>query len=151
MRIAHFVHHFNADHDHVRSVIGLCEELASKGHGVAVFTAAAFDVPMSWRGGKPGMPRVHEIAPLGGRLKLQTRWSRRFLQSHLAGMDALHIHGAWTSAEAQVAAIARRLEVPCVRDAVGEQTTSEQAESMYAAAMEGSDLATAAYRLAASA
>lgn len=67
-------------------------------------------------------------------------------------MDVVHIHGDLTTAEAQVAALARKLGVGCVHSSAGDDAVHVDAvEARYAGTLEGADLAIEASKRAASA
>lgn len=103
-----------ADGGVVRAVLDLAGAVAARGHEVTLLSCVDEDVPESWRGGGPGVPR-----PV--KLPAPSRPMRRFARAQLgeasgviASSDVLHLHGAWTPSNLQFAAIARAHAVPYV-------------------------------------
>ncbi|MFN0134279.1 MAG: glycosyltransferase [Phycisphaerales bacterium] len=102
-----------------RATLDLCAGLAQRGHEVTLVTFEARDVPEAWKAGEPGQPKVLEIPPLGGPIKLLSRWSRRTLEVLFSKADLVHIQEIWLPASAHVAQIARRVGTPYVLSAHG--------------------------------
>ncbi len=120
MRVVHFLHRIRLeDGGVVRATLDLCAALAGHGHEVALVTSDATDVPEAWKRGDVGCPKVEEVPPLTGHLKLLSRWSRRAIELMLSKADLVHIHEFWQPAAAQVAMIAKRLGTPYVISAHG--------------------------------
>src|SRR5688572_18554836 len=72
-----------------RTTLDLCAGLAAGGHDVTLLTFDATDVPEAWKKGEPGCPRVEELPPINGPLKLVSRWARRRLEMVLKKADLL--------------------------------------------------------------
>ncbi|MBL9032865.1 MAG: glycosyltransferase [Phycisphaerae bacterium] len=120
MRVVHFLTRVRTEDGGVaRATLDLCAGLAQRGHDVTLVTFEARDVPESWKAGEPGHPKVLEIPPLGGPIKLLTRWSRRTLEILFSKTDLVHIQEIWLPASAHVAQIARRVGTPYVLSAHG--------------------------------
>ena len=95
-----------------RAVLDVLEVLADHGADVTLLTNDAADVPAEWS--EPGRPRVIDLGPLnvrGGRLDAP---QLRRVGEAIQHADAVHLHGVWEAANAQVAAVAFKLRVPYV-------------------------------------
>jgi len=120
MRILHYLSEVTLEHGGVvRSVLDFSKALAEAGHEV---TLACFDdssVPPEWRA-KPesawrsGVPRALTLGwPAFPKPVRRFRWREvQIIAREIAACDALHLHGPWESTNAQLAAIARRLNKP---------------------------------------
>ena len=95
-----------------RAVLDLVDGLSRAGAAVTLLTADAADVPADWGGA--GRPRVVDLGRLtlrGGRLDAD---QLRRAAGVIRGGDALHLHGVWEPANAQLAAVAHGLGRPYV-------------------------------------
>lgn len=114
MRIVHYLKRISlAEGGVVRAVLDLAGALATAGHEVTLLTYDAADAPAGWDG-SGGTVRVVTIpAPSvpGGLLGARARAMAR---EAIASSDCLHLHAVWTTSNAQLAAIARRLGRPYV-------------------------------------
>lgn len=115
MRIVHFLTRVRTEDGGVaRATLDLCGALASAGHDVTLVTFEARDVPDAWKNGEPGCPRVEELPPINGPIKLFSRWARRRLEMILSRADVAHIQELWLPPAAQVAQVARRVGTPYI-------------------------------------
>jgi glycosyltransferase involved in cell wall biosynthesis len=113
VRIFHYHLDFRLEAGGVaRAVIDLCTALSAAGHDVTVLTSDARDVPDDWMNHTPGSPQLIEVDKpvLPGRIF--TPAAIRAITNHLHGADVLHLHGMWGPYNEQVAAAARRLNLP---------------------------------------
>jgi glycosyltransferase involved in cell wall biosynthesis len=103
----------------VRAVFDLSSALAARGHDVRVLTSDVSDLPTSWTSGDEGRPRAVELPPP---TRIADRFGRSTLsivQRQLADADMLHLHQTWSPRCLQLAALARRLNVPYVMSVHG--------------------------------
>jgi len=120
MRILHYLSEITLEHGGVvRSVLDFSKALSETGHEV---TLACFDdtsVPEAWKA-KPdappraGTPRALTLDRPGLPKPIRRfRWREvQTIAKEVSACDALHLHGPWESTNAQLAAIARRLNKP---------------------------------------
>jgi glycosyltransferase involved in cell wall biosynthesis len=129
VKIVHFIKWLRLrDGGTVRAVIDLCEALARRGHEVVAASADDDDLPSSWKGPPvPGTPRslrldLRDLAlELKGRpvsdavrdtpLQFLSKASMRAARHTLRGVDVLHVHGVWATANHQMIRAARSLGV----------------------------------------
>ncbi len=126
MRILHYLSEVTLEHGGVvRSVLDFSTALAGAGHQV---TLACFDdtsVPTQWKAGpadqgpsalRAGVPRALTLAWPGLPKPIRRfRWREvQTIAKEIAACDVLHLHGPWESTNAQLAAIARRLNKPYI-------------------------------------
>ena len=111
VRVVHYLNHVSLAAGGVtRAAIDLLEVLAGRGADVTLLTGDAEDVPADW--GQAGRPRVVTLGRpglRGGRLG-SSQLARA--AEVLAAADALHLHGVWEAANAQLAAVAHKLRRP---------------------------------------
>jgi glycosyltransferase involved in cell wall biosynthesis len=96
-----------------RSVVDLVALLCGGEHRVGFLTAAGSDLPAAWRAGGFDNLELVELDPVGP-LQLLGGGGLRRAATALAGADVLHLHGLWRPRNAQIARLARRLEIPYV-------------------------------------
>ena len=129
MKIVHFIKWLRLrDGGTVRAVIDLCEALARRGHDVIAASADDHDLPPSWKGPPvPGTPRslrldLRDLAlELKGRpvseavrdtpLQFLSKASMHAARDTLRGVDVLHVHGMWATANHQMIRAARAMGV----------------------------------------
>lgn len=170
MRVVHYLHKACLSRDAVGPALLACSALASRGHEVTIVTSDPVDIPLEWQAGTAGCPRVEQIPPIANRLKLLSRWSRRFLEVRLTGAQLLHLHDPYEAGADRAAMIARKVGVPVVSgfgnagfrvlltsrsdvpghsrqlDPLTAERVVEHIESLYARTLDGSDLAISAAR-----
>lgn len=98
----------------MRAVLDLAGALARAGDDVVVATFDATDVPDAWRAGGTGLPRVATLPTPALPGAWFARSQRGALREAVAGADVVHVHAMWTPSNAQVAAVARSMEIPYV-------------------------------------
>ena len=96
----------------VRAVLDLCATLSERGHEVTLLTRDDRDAP-DWREASPGRPHIRLLGGSrpGGLLPGP---AIKEAGSLIAAADVLHVHGAWTPSNIQLAKIARRCNTPYV-------------------------------------
>lgn len=97
----------------VRAVLDMSLALAQAGHDVVLMTWDRTDVPDDWRPGKKGVPRVVEIERPAGMGRL-TKRSAEIAARCVRASDVVHMHTPWEPANAVVAKICRKLNVPYI-------------------------------------
>lgn len=115
MRIVHYLQRIDLEEGGVvRAVLDMGALQASGSRRVTLLTHDAPDAPEAWKAGEPGAPRL-EIVPAPQRpLGLFSKTQLRALEPIIRDADVLHLHACWTSANNQLANMARRLGVPYV-------------------------------------
>jgi glycosyltransferase involved in cell wall biosynthesis len=98
----------------VRCVLDICSGLAEAGHDVTLLTTDGLDLPESWKDGEPGLPRGVVIDPPRRAGGFFSAAGRRQLQPYLEAADVMHLHSMWTTANVQLAADARRRNLPYI-------------------------------------
>lgn len=115
MRIVHYLQRIDlAEGGVVRAVLDMTALLARRGHDVVLITHDDADAPESWKRAERGCPRL-EVVPAPSRpLGLLAGAQLRSLEPIIKGADVLHLHACWTTANNQLASMARRLGVAYV-------------------------------------
>jgi glycosyltransferase involved in cell wall biosynthesis len=112
MRITHYLPEIDFEvGGPVRAVLDLCRVLSERGHEVTLMTRDDRDVPEAWRSGGEGQPTVHLLRgsrPAG----LLPGAALSEAAERIERSDALHVHGAWTTSNLQLARIAKRMRTP---------------------------------------
>ncbi len=115
MRIVHYLQRIDLEEGGVvRAVLDMGALQASPTRDVTILTHDAPDAPEAWKSGQPGVPHL-KIVPAPSRpLGLFSGDQLRALEPMLKSAEVLHLHACWTTANNQLASMARRLGVPYV-------------------------------------
>lgn len=117
MRIVHYLSSVRlAEGGVTRAVLDMCAVLATRGHEVVLLSIHDDDVPQTWKSDAPApnTPRSVKLPPPSGRFQRLSPEGVNIAERALKGADAAHIHAMWTPSNTQIAAAARRLNVPYV-------------------------------------
>lgn len=116
LRIVHYVPGIRLEQGGVvRAVLDWCTVFAARGHHVTLIAYQGNDIPRQWLNGEPGKPVARVVPPpraLPG--KPLGDAALKIAEETIRDSDVLHLHGPWLDGNRQLAAIARRLNVPYV-------------------------------------
>ena len=115
MNIVHYLERmWLADGGVMRAVLDLCSALSGRGHDVTLMSCDLLDVPPTWMGETPGLPKTERIGRIFGRVPSLNRGATRRARQVIARADVVHLHMQWDPVCARLAGVARRLGVPYV-------------------------------------
>ncbi|MEZ6242471.1 MAG: glycosyltransferase [Phycisphaerales bacterium] len=115
MRIVHYLQRIDlAEGGVVRAVLDMTALLARRGHEVVLITHYDADAPDAWKLGEPGCPALKVVPGPARPLGLFAATQLQELEPTIKSADVVHLHACWTTANNQLASMARRLGVPYV-------------------------------------
>lgn len=115
MHIAHHFTEIRKDGGGVpRAVLDLVRALAAAGERVTLLTAAGSDLPEAWCAGSADGIEVVSLDRVSAPFQWLSRRGLRRAAETLERADVLHLHGLWRPRNAQIGALARRLQRPYV-------------------------------------
>lgn len=108
--IVHFLQRVRLEHGGVvRAVLDLSAQLASTGDRVTLVTCDGADIPPAWFQLNSATPSILTLAGMVANGALLAPSSLNKLRPVLERADVVHLHGMWTSANLQVASMAKEL------------------------------------------
>ncbi len=115
MRIVHYLQRIDlAEGGVVRAVLDMTALLARRGHDVVLITHHDADAPEAWKQGEADCPALKVVQAPTRPAGLFAAAQLKELEETIGAADAVHLHACWTSANNQLASMARRLGVPYV-------------------------------------
>ncbi len=115
MRIVHYLQRIDlAEGGVVRAVLDMTALLARRGHEVVLLTHHDADAPEAWKKGDPDCPTLKVVPAPSRPLGLFAGDQLKDLEPIIKSADVVHLHACWTTANNQLASMARRLGVPYV-------------------------------------
>lgn len=114
----------------VRAVLDLCDGLGRSGHRVTLVTPDAADVPKEW-GATDSFVRVLEAPRITRFLGTYSQSALQCVMNAVPQADVLHLHGVWSPHNVQLAAAARKRNLPYVYSAHGMLDDWSMAQSWF--------------------
>jgi len=115
VRIVHYLQRIDlAEGGVVRAVLDMTALLARRGHEVVLLTHHDADAPDAWKRADPACPTLMVVPDPARPLGLFGAPQLHDLEPTIRSADVLHLHACWTTANNQLASMARRLGVPYV-------------------------------------